>query len=143
MSEQKKQQWLTATEAAEILKMTSRQVHRYGESGKITTRRAGRRVLFLGEEVAALADELQVEHKPAHIIRTEVGTQFLEYFKQRDATTHELLQRQTEVHEQTGQTLNRLEESLEANRKLSSIVLGVLIILILIVLILIVIVLKR
>ena len=33
--------------AAEILRMTARQVNRYGNEGRLQTRRAGRRVLYL------------------------------------------------------------------------------------------------
>jgi hypothetical protein len=137
------QNWITANEAAEVLRLTSRQVHRYGESGKIKTRRAGRRVLFLASDVASLADELQVDHKPAHIIRTEVGTQFLDYFKQRDTATQEILQRQTQAQEQTGQALDRLEQGLAETRRLSKLLLWALVVLIVVVIILVIVVLVR
>ena len=35
-------EWVTAAEAGQVLKMSPRQVHRYGESGKVRTKRAGR-----------------------------------------------------------------------------------------------------
>jgi hypothetical protein len=57
--------WLTAAEAARILHMSDRQVNRYGAEGKIRTRRAGRRVLYLASDVGMLADELRVDIRPA------------------------------------------------------------------------------
>ncbi len=55
------QQWLTAADAAKVLKVTTRQVHRYAEHGRLVTRRAGRRVLFSAASVAQLADDLAVD----------------------------------------------------------------------------------
>lgn len=55
------QQWLTAADAAKVLKVTTRQVHRYAEHGQLVTRRAGRRVLFSAASVAQLADDLAVD----------------------------------------------------------------------------------
>lgn len=61
----KQQTWLTASDAAQVLKVSARQVHRYAELGQLVTRRAGRRVLFSAESVAQLADQLQVDYRPA------------------------------------------------------------------------------
>ncbi len=60
-----KQNWLTAADAAQVLKCSSRQVHYYADQNRLVTRRAGRRVLFSAESVAKLADELSVDYKPA------------------------------------------------------------------------------
>src|SRR5438128_2193501 len=57
--------WLTVNEAAAILRMTPRQVNRYGNTGRIRTRRAGRRVLYHNIDVEQLADELRVDERPA------------------------------------------------------------------------------
>ena len=59
------ERWITVTEAAEILRMTPRQVNRYGNENRLHTKRAGRRVLYLLSDVTALADELQVDIRPA------------------------------------------------------------------------------
>jgi hypothetical protein len=59
------QTWLTAADAAKVLRVSARQVHRYAELGQLVTRRAGRRVLFSAESVAKLADELAVDYRPA------------------------------------------------------------------------------
>lgn len=62
MSEER---WITVNEAAEILKMTPRQVNRYGnELQRIATKRSGRRVLYLMSDVIALADDLRVDIRP-------------------------------------------------------------------------------
>jgi chromosome segregation ATPase len=50
--------------AAEILRRQWRQTHRYAEQGRIRTKRAGRRVMFLKQDVEALARELNVELSP-------------------------------------------------------------------------------
>jgi hypothetical protein len=56
--------WLTVSEAAAILRMTPRQVNRYGNTGRIRTQRAGRRVLYHNIDVEQLADELRVDERP-------------------------------------------------------------------------------
>ena len=58
------EQWLTADQASQVLKVVPRQVHRYGTSGRIRTRKSGRRVLYNATDVARLADELQVDLRP-------------------------------------------------------------------------------
>src|SRR6266487_1579767 len=58
------ERWIDVTEAASILKMTSRQVNRYGNQGKLRTKKAGRRVLYLLSDVSNLADELRVDIRP-------------------------------------------------------------------------------
>ena len=60
-------QWLTAGEAGRILHMSERQVNRYGsgEKPRLTTNRAGRRVLYLASDVYDLAEELRVDIRPA------------------------------------------------------------------------------
>ena len=67
MNDLTKKLWLTAGEAARILHMSERQVNRYGsgEAPRLTTNRAGRRVLYLASDVYELADELRVDIKPA------------------------------------------------------------------------------
>lgn len=52
---------LTAEQAAPILRVSVRQVHRYREAGQLEHRRAGRRVLFQRASVEALAKELAVD----------------------------------------------------------------------------------
>ncbi len=56
--------WLSVSDAAAILRLSQRQVHRYGVAGRIKTRRAGARIVYLAADVAALADEMQVAHRP-------------------------------------------------------------------------------
>lgn len=65
MSERNPFEWITAADAGKLLRLSSRQVHRYGELGKIRTKKVGRRVLFHSDDVSKLADELQVDYRPA------------------------------------------------------------------------------
>lgn len=57
-------EWLTVHDAARILRVSTRQTHRYAEEGRIVTRRAGRRVLFSRASVVQLADDLAVDIRP-------------------------------------------------------------------------------
>src|ERR687893_1098488 len=78
--------------AAELLRMTARAVNRYGNEGRLQTRRAGRRVLYLRSDVEALGAELGVALRPAPRPRAElvpVG-QMLGYLRKRDARLDEL-----------------------------------------------------
>ena len=68
-----KQNWLTAAQAAQVLKVTQRQINRYGALGRLNTKRVGRRVLYLASDVAQLADDLQVDTRPLPAPRSEGG----------------------------------------------------------------------
>jgi excisionase family DNA binding protein len=58
--------YITVEEAAAILDLSTRQVHRYGsgESARLRTRRAGRRRLFHRGDVESLAADLAVARHP-------------------------------------------------------------------------------
>ncbi len=43
--------YISAPEAAEMLRVSARQVNRYGQAGRIQTQRIGRRVLYLRTDV--------------------------------------------------------------------------------------------
>lgn len=79
------QEWLTAEQVAEILRVSLRHAYRYGEDGKIVTRKAGRRIQFSRASVEELAAELNVEIKPpARPQKTDLlpASELLEYLKQ-------------------------------------------------------------
>ena len=79
------QEWLTAEQVAAILRVSLRHAYRYGEDGKIVTRKAGRRIQFSRASVEALAAELNVEIKPlARPAKTDLlpASELLEYLKQ-------------------------------------------------------------
>ena len=99
--------WLTASDAAQLLRVTPRQVHRYAEQGQLVTRRAGRRVLFDSASVAHLADELQVDVRPAPSQRNELMSPELARYltEQRD-----IMQRQGESTERIERQLQALQE---------------------------------
>ncbi len=85
--------YIEVDEAAQILRITPRQVNRYGNDGRIRTKRAGRRVFYLRTDVEALAEELDVDHRPspkspkAELV--PVG-EMLEYLRDRDQKVDEL-----------------------------------------------------
>ena len=58
------EQWLTAAEAALILRVSIRQVHRCGNTGDLITRGEGRRVFFYRRSVEELAKERGIDIQP-------------------------------------------------------------------------------
>jgi DNA-binding transcriptional MerR regulator len=108
------QHWLTAGDAAKILKCSARQVHRYGEMGQLVTRRAGRRVLFAADSVAQLADELQVDYRPPPAPSRDLQpvSDLVEHLRRRDTQIEESYQRIDE-------RLSRLEARQESPRWMS------------------------
>ncbi len=66
--------YIAAQEAAEILRLSRRQVNRYGHDGRIRTMHLGRRVLYHRADCEALATELDVagRPKPSHQMKVEV-----------------------------------------------------------------------
>ena len=86
------QTWLTAADAAKVLRVTSRQVHRYAEQGQLVTRRAGRRVLFSAASVAQLADDLAVDVRPSAQRQEMIPAELINYLREQA----ELMRRQGE-----------------------------------------------
>ncbi len=57
--------WIDAKTAADVLRVSERQVNRRGNDGDVQTKRVGpRRVLYLRSDVERLAKELQVLERP-------------------------------------------------------------------------------
>ncbi len=58
--------WITVEEAARLLNVTPRHMHRYGQGNppKVRTQVAGRRTLFSRDDVERLADEQNADLKP-------------------------------------------------------------------------------
>lgn len=115
MSDDKQKQWLTAGESARILHMSERQVNRYGSEPKgnprLRTNRAGRRVLYLAEDVYSLADELRVDIRPVPQQRTTalMPPEVMRY-----------MQEQAEMMRQQGETQASIDRRLaEIERRLS------------------------
>jgi hypothetical protein len=97
------QTWLTAADAAQVLRVSTRQVHRYAETGQLVTRRAGRRVLFSAASVAQLADDLAVDIRPAAQTRDLMPPEMVRY-----------LQEQGEMMRQQGETQSTIDRRLAA-----------------------------
>ena len=90
MSDHDRDEWLTVEDAAVVLRLTPRQVNRYGsgDEPRLRTKRVSRRVLYHRQDVEELADELNVVLKPrvAQPSRAEmvpVGD-MLDYIRDRD-----------------------------------------------------------
>ena len=110
--------YITVDEAAAILRLTHRQVNRYGSDGRIGTRKVGRRVLYLRTDVEALAEELDVENRPApKQAKAELIPMgdMLEYLRERDQRIEEL-QRQVLA---AAVELTRAQSQLEQQKQLA------------------------
>ena len=55
--------YLTDEQAAAVLGVSRRTVHRYGENGTIQTRKTGRRTMFLASDVDDLAEDLRTQRR--------------------------------------------------------------------------------
>lgn len=82
-------EWIEASEAAERLNRTERQVYRYGTAGRVRTRRHGRRTQFHAGDITTLAAELGAsdEPRPPKPPRQEIMEPgaMLDYLRERDA----------------------------------------------------------
>lgn len=105
------EQWLTASEAAQVLKVSPRQVHRYAEQRQLRTRRAGRRVLFSAASVATLADELAVDVRPPPPTR-QIDERFNSAIVQMDENQRQIRQQL----EQQAQGQRQIEQQIEQQR---------------------------
>ena len=134
-------QWLTAADAATILRVTSRQVHRYAEQGQLVTRRAGRRVLFSATSVAQLADELAVDIRPAAQSRELMTPELARYL----AEQADLMRQQGETQVSIDRRLAAIEQRLNTPpaAQLPRVVIYLLVALVLLVAIVLVVVLLR
>jgi chromosome segregation ATPase len=70
MTDGDKEVYITAEQAATRLKLSPRQTVRYAD--RITTRKAGRRLLFNAAEVDQLAEQLNIVDRPAPMPRAEL-----------------------------------------------------------------------
>ena len=101
-------QWITAADAAKVLRVSQRQVHRYGEARQLVTRRAGRRTLFSAASVAQLADDLAVDIRPATQTRELMTPELARYL----AEQAELMRQQGETHVRIDRRLAAIEQRL-------------------------------
>jgi hypothetical protein len=86
--------FIPVEEAAALLKMTPRNVNRYGHEGKIATKKVGKRVLYSRVDVELLAEELNVELRAELPVTSKaelmpVG-EMLQYVRERDQQLKEL-----------------------------------------------------
>lgn len=79
-------EWLEASQAAQRLNRTERQVYRYGVDKKVRTRRYARRLQYHAADVETLAEKLGVDNEPPAVSRQELMPPgaMLDYLKQRD-----------------------------------------------------------
>ncbi len=112
MSEAPEAHWIPVEDVADILQVTTRQAHRYSESGRIRTRKAGRRVMFHKEDVESLAADLGVLAQPRpQRPRADIvpAGEMLDYLRERDRRLEELQQQLTSAAAEVGRLTGLLE----------------------------------
>lgn len=102
--------YITAKEAAALLKVSERQVHHYGVSGKIATVRAGRRLLYNPDDVEALAQQLRVDIKPLVIRKDDVSAQMARYIVERKEYDETIMQTQRDMQQTQAEMRDELAQ---------------------------------
>jgi DNA-binding transcriptional MerR regulator len=103
-------EYISAKEAARLLKVSERQVNYYGHNGQIRIQRAGRRVLYHAGDVARLAAQLQVDIRPQQITRSDVNEELISYVQERRQRDQEFLEEQRKIAEQLGRIEAKLNQ---------------------------------
>ena len=99
-------QWMTAREAAKVLRVTERMIGHYAKNNQLRTRREGRRVWYLAEDVQTLAHNLNTELRQQQITRQDVNEELIGYIRSRKETDRQFLETQQGMDER----LRRIEE---------------------------------
>lgn len=114
------EEYLTVEEAADILQVTTRQVHRYGSgpNARIRTRRLGKRVMFHRSDVDTLANDLGVVRsavertpKPPKAELIPINEMML-YLRERDQQLNEVQQQLNQALLRIGHLQGQLEQRL-------------------------------
>ena len=108
MSEIAPREYISAKEAARLLKVSERQVNYYGHNGQIRIQRLGRRVLYHAGDVERLAQQLQVDIRPQQITRQDVNEELIRYVQEREQRDQEFSEGQRNISER----LERIEQKL-------------------------------
>ena len=107
-------EYLTVEQARRILRVTARQVQRHAASGRVRSRREGRRLFVHRDDVETLAQELGADNRPAPAhegeIVAEVGP-LMDYVRELNA---QLLMMTRRVGELEGLLQHRLLPADEA-----------------------------
>jgi hypothetical protein len=96
-------EWMTAREAAKVLKVTDRMIGHYAAQGKLQIRREGRRVWYFSEDVQKLASELHTDLRPAQISRQDVNEGLVRYIQERQQADQEIIDRLGRIEAQITQ----------------------------------------
>jgi hypothetical protein len=106
MSIEQQKQWLTARESARILRVTERMIGHYADQNKLRTRREGRRVWYLAEDVEKLARDLRADLRQLQTTRQDVNEELAGYIRERKETDRQFLETQADISER----VRRIEE---------------------------------
>lgn len=63
MTDTDNDRYVTAEQAADLLGTSPRTVHRYGEGGRLRTRKAGRRLMYHAGDVQQMVDDLEAQRR--------------------------------------------------------------------------------
>ncbi len=114
-------EWLTVEEAADRLQVSIRQANRYGnrsgngDEPELRTQKAGKRTLYLREDVEALADKLGVAYKPRPPHESTALVQpseLLDYVRERDQRVEQMTQQLMAASHRIGELETLLQQRL-------------------------------
>lgn len=99
MSNDTQNPWMTAREAAKVLRVTERMIGHYANDEKIRTYREGRRVWYSREDVEKLAQALKTPLRAMQITAQDVNAEMIGYVRKREETDRQFLETQRELQE--------------------------------------------
>ena len=113
MSDDIQNQWMTAREAAKILRVTERMIGHYANDEKIRTYREGRRVWYSREDVEKLAQALKTPLRAMQITAQDVNAEMIGYVRKREEIDRQITEAQRELQEGQQELTQGQREMLE------------------------------
>lgn len=113
MSDDIQNQWMTAREAAKILRVTERMIGHYANDEKIRTYREGWRVWYSREDVEKLAQALKTPLRAMQITAQDVNAEMIGYVRKREEIDQQFLEAQRGLQEGQQELTQGQREMLE------------------------------
>lgn len=113
MSDDIQNQWMTAREAAKILRVTERMIGHYANDEKIRTYREGRRVWYSREDVEKLAQALKTPLRAMQITTQDVNAEMIGYVRKREEIDRQITEAQRGLQEGQQELTQGQREMLE------------------------------
>ena len=113
MSNDTEKPWMTAREAAKLLRVTERMIGHYANDGKLGTYREGRRVWYSREDVEKLAQTLRADLRPTQLTTQDVNSEMMRYVRNREEADRRISEAQQALREGQQELTQGQREMLE------------------------------